>query len=111
MRDARHGREKTLLLRTLAGGESQGTHRAPVKTTQKADEARASSDITRQLQCAFHRFGARLTEKTKHRLAHRRQCVDFFAECDLPLMAKIRRNVQELRSEERRVGKEWRTRR
>ena len=96
MRDARHRREKTLLLRTLAGGESQGTHRAPVKTTQKADEARASSDITRQLQCAFHRFGARLTEKTKHRLAHRRQCVDFFAQCDLLLMAKIRRNVQEL---------------
>src|SRR2546427_11788629 len=95
MGDTRHGRE-TLLLRALARSESQRTHRASVETTEKADEARASTDITRQFQCAFHRFSAGLAEETEHRLPHRRQGIDFFAECDLPFMRKIGRNVEEL---------------
>src|SRR6185295_3518181 len=57
--DTRHGRA-TLLLGLLTGSESQRTHRAPVETTEKADESRASTDIARQFQCAFHRFGAGL---------------------------------------------------
>src|SRR5258708_21409559 len=96
MSDTRHCREKALLLRALAGSEGQRTHRAPVETTEKADEARASTDITRQFQGAFYRFGAGLAEETEHRLSHRRERIDFLAQCDLPFMRKIRRNVQEL---------------
>src|SRR5947207_3791402 len=67
MGNTRHGRE-TLLLRALAGGESERTHRAPVESTEKSDKARASANIPRQFQCAFHRFGAGLAEETEHRL-------------------------------------------
>src|SRR5205807_4011848 len=95
MGDTRHGRE-ALLLRALARGESERTHRAPVETTEKANETRASTDITREFQGAFHRFGTRLAEETEHWLSHWRQCIDFFAERDLFFMRKIRRNVQEL---------------
>src|SRR5438105_8569707 len=95
MGDTRHSRE-TLLLRALAGGESERTHRAPVESTEKSDEARASTDIARQFQCAFHRFSAGLAEETEHWLAHRRERIYFFAECDLLFMRKIRRNVEEL---------------
>src|SRR5204863_9740574 len=95
MGDTRHGRE-TLLLRALAGGESERTHRAPVESTEKSDKARASANIPRQFQCAFYRFGAGLAEETEHRLPHRRERIDLFSECDLLFVRKIRRNVQEL---------------
>ena len=65
-----------------------------METTEKADESRASTDIARQFQCAFHRFGAGLAEKTLHRLPHRCQCIDLFGEGDLPFVPVIRRNVQ-----------------
>src|SRR2546430_9822636 len=91
--NARH-RGAALLLGLLTGSESQRTHCTPVETAQKADESRASTDIARQFQCPFHRFSAGLAEKTEHRLAHRRQCIDLFGESDLSFMPVIRRNVQ-----------------
>src|SRR5438046_10638343 len=87
MSDTRHGRE-TLLLRALAGGKSERTHRPPVESTEKSDKAGASADIPRQFQCAFYRFGAGLAEETEHRLPQRRGRIDFFAEWDLPFMWK-----------------------
>src|SRR5439155_3231256 len=69
MGDTRHG-SAALLLGLLTGSESQRTHRAPVETAEKADESRSSTDIARQFQCAFHRFGAGLAEETQHRLPH-----------------------------------------
>jgi hypothetical protein len=89
-----HGRE-ALLLRALTSCESERTHRAAMKTAEKTDEARPSTDITREFQRAFHSFGAGLAEKTEDRFAHRRQRIHFFADRDLTFVTKIRRNMQE----------------
>src|SRR5947208_15419098 len=54
MGHTRHG-SAALLPGLLTGSESQRTPRAPLETAEKADESRASTDIARQFQCAFHR--------------------------------------------------------
>src|SRR2546421_5054795 len=68
--DARH-RGAALLLGLLTGSKSERPHRAPVKTAEKTNESRTSTNVARQFQCTFHRFSAGLAEKTEHRLAHR----------------------------------------
>ena len=53
VRDAGHRRRKAFLLRVLARGERQRAHRAAMEAAEKADEARSSGHVARQLQRAL----------------------------------------------------------
>ena len=102
VRDARHRREESRLLRVLARRERETSHRAPVKSAKETNEATASRDVPCELERAFHRFCATLAHEAHHRLtAHRLQVTDTLAESDLPFVPVVARDVEETL---RRVG-------
>ncbi len=94
-RDARHRREKALLLRVLARGERERAHRAPVEAAEEPDEARPPRDVARELERGLDTLRPRLAEEAHRRLVHGRKRRQPLAEAHLALVPVVRAHVQE----------------
>jgi len=95
MRDSRHRREETFLLRVLARRERQRPHRSAVKPPRKPRKAAAARHVARQLERRLDALCTRLREETHHRLLHRRELIDPLAQADLAFVPVVRRYMQE----------------
>ena len=97
VRDARHGRRESRLLRVLAGGQRQRAHRAAVEAAEERDDPLPARDVARELQRALDRFGAGLAEEAHAGLAERHDRGEPFRERGHLLVPVVARDVQELR--------------
>ncbi len=98
MRDARHRRREAGLLRVLAGGQGQRSHRAAVEAAEEGDDPLPARDVARELQRALDRFGAGLAEEAHAGLAERHDRGQPLRERRHFLVPVVARDVQELRS-------------